>query len=428
MYLGIIDELRKYDATIAVIGLGYVGFPLAKAFSRKFRTIGFDVNSQKIDRYKKNNNSSSNIFFTDKPDNLAEASVYVIAVPTPVERDNTPDLSFVVGASEIVGKYLSKNNIVIYESTVFPGATEEICIPILEQASNMQCRKDFKVGYSPERLSPADNEHTLENVVKVVSGIDDEAVLCIKYLYDTIIPAGTFQVSNIRIAESIKVIENTQRDINIAFMNDMAMMLGKMHIDSKEVFKGMKTKWNSLNFKPGLVGGHCIGVDPYYLISKMKEYGHSDNLLSLCRDINNSVSSYIAQNIFSQFREWQLDLENSSVLILGITFKENCDDIRNSKVIDLYQELCSRGINTVVFDPIASETAVIEEYGISLAHSLTDMRFDAIILAVAHDIFLEMRLSEMVKLYNTEKKLFYDVKGIVYKEELSAFVIEYMHL
>lgn len=427
MYSLIKDEIRNYKSTIAVVGLGYVGFPLAEAFAKLYKTIGYDNNIRKVEKYREYY-SDSKVFFSSDPQILSEASVYIIAVPTPVGEDNVPDLSFIVGATETVGKYLSKGNIVIYESTVYPGTTEEICIPILERNSQLQCRVGFKVGYSPERLSPGDITHTIENVVKVVAGIDDETIYCVKSLYDTIISAGTFPVSSIRVAESIKVIENTQRDINIAFMNDMAMMLDKMNIDSKEVFAGMKTKWNSLDYRPGLVGGHCIGVDPYYLISKMKEIGHNNRLLSTCREINDSVSSYISQSIIEQFYEWKLDLKKSKVLIMGFTFKENCDDIRNSKVADLYQELCSHGIDTVIYDPIASPQTVEEEYGLSLIKNLTNERFDAIILAVAHSMFLEMEFDDIAKLYNNNNKLFYDVKGIFSKEKFSAFNIVYKHL
>lgn len=427
MYSLIKDEIRKYKSIIAVVGLGYVGLPLAEAFAKKYKTIGYDINTSKVEKYQECY-SESKVIFSNNPDILSEASIYIIAVPTPVGEDNVPDLSFIVGATETVGKYLSKGDIVIYESTVYPGTTEEICILILERYSQLQCRVDFKVGYSPERLSPGDIIHTIENVVKVVSGIDDDTIYCVKSLYDTIISAGTFPVSSIRVAESIKVIENTQRDINIAFMNDMAMMLDKMNIDSKEVFAGMKTKWNSLGYKPGLVGGHCIGVDPYYLISKMKEIGHNNRLLSTCREINDSVSTYISQSIIEQFDKWELDHKKSKVLIMGFTFKENCDDIRNSKVADLYQELCSQGIDTVIYDPIASPRAVSEEYGLSLIQNLTNKHFDAIILAVAHSMFLEMELDDIAKLYSNNNKLFYDVKGIFNKEKFSAFDIVYKHL
>lgn len=421
------NENKWFESIIAVVGLGYVGFPLAEAFAKKYKTIGYDIDIRKVERYRECY-SKSKVIFSNDPNKLSEASVYIIAVPTPVGEDNVPNLSFIVEATETVGKYLSKGDIVIYESTVYPGTTEEICIPILERYSKLQCRVDFKVGYSPERLSPGDTIHTIENVVKVVSGIDDETTTCVKILYDTIISAGTFPVSSIKVAESIKVIENTQRDINIAFMNDMAMMLDKMNIDSKEVFAGMKTKWNSLDYRPGLVGGHCIGVDPYYLISKMKEIGHNNRLLSTCREINDSVSSYISQNIIEQFCEWKLDLQKCKVLIMGFTFKENCDDIRNSKVADLYQELCAQGIDTVIYDPIASSQAVSEEYGLSLIKNLINTHFDAIILAVAHSIFLEMELGDIAKLYNNNNKLFYDVKGIFSKEKFSAFNIVYKHL
>ena len=287
-----IKDIAVKKQKIAVIGLGYVGFPLAKALSKKFSVIGFDINPKVIDRYTKQK-EKNNIFFSNDPEILQSASIFIIAVPTPVKEDNRPDFSALESATELVGRYLKKDTIVIYESTVYPGATEEICIPILEKVTGLKCKDDFKVGYSPERLSPGDNEHNVYEVIKIVSGVDTETLKCIQFIYESVIEAGVYPVSSIRVAEAIKVIENTQRDVCIAFMNEIAMMLSAMQIDSKEVFQGMQTKWNALNFSPGLVGGHCISVDPYYLIYEAQRKGYTSVMLSEARRINDSVASFI---------------------------------------------------------------------------------------------------------------------------------------
>ena len=425
-----IKDIAVKKQKIAVIGLGYVGFPLAKALSKKFSVIGFDINPKVIDRYTKQK-EKNNIFFSNDPEILQSASIFIIAVPTPVKEDNRPDFSALESATELVGRYLKKDTIVIYESTVYPGATEEICIPILEKVTGLKCKDDFKVGYSPERLSPGDNEHNVYEVIKIVSGVDTETLKCIQFIYESVIEAGVYPVSSIRVAEAIKVIENTQRDVCIAFMNEIAMMLSAMQIDSKEVFQGMQTKWNALNFSPGLVGGHCISVDPYYLIYEAQRKGYTSVMLSEPRRINGSVASFISEAIIIQLKKWKLSLKETKILILGAAFKENCEDIRNSKVVDIYKILIKNDVQAYIYDPVISEVDFYKQYKIKLNQIEDVVDVNCILIAVSHKQFCDMSINDYVKKFGNVKKnkrLLFDVKGIFSKKEVESLNIKYMHL
>lgn len=430
MFNCIINNLIAKEEKIAVIGLGYVGYPLAEALSKTFSVIGFDIDSNIIDRYAESG-KEGNIVFSSNSNVLNTASVFIVAVPTPVDKNNRPDFSALVNASELVGSYLKKDALVIYESTVYPGATEEICIPILEKKSGLKCKDDFKVGYSPERLSPGDDEHNIYNVIKIVSGIDLEALQSVQFIYQNIVKAGVYPVSSIRVAEAIKVIENSQRDVNIAFMNEMAMMLDFMNINSTEVFEGMKTKWNALNFYPGLVGGHCISVDPYYLIFESKRQGYSGVILSEARKINDSVNDYISNRIIKQFEEWKLKLAESKVLILGATFKEDCDDVRNSKVVDIYKSLILNNIKTYIYDPIADSDKFYEEYQIKLSQIEDIVDVNCILIAVSHKQFQTMTIEFLNEIYgnvNENNRLLFVVKDIFDKNVVENSSVKYMHL
>ena len=357
-----------------------------------------------IDRYTKQK-EKNNIFFSNDPEILQSASIFIIAVPTPVKEDNRPDFSALESATELVGRYLKKDTIVIYESTVYPGATEEICIPILEKVTGLKCKDDFKVGYSPERLSPGDNEHNVYEVIKIVSGVDTETLKCIQFIYESVIEAGVYPVSSIRVAEAIKVIENTQRDVCIAFMNEIAMMLSAMQIDSKEVFQGMQTKWNALNFSPGLVGGHCISVDPYYLIYEAQRKGYTSVMLSEARRINDSVASFISEAIIIQLKKWKLSLKETKILILGAAFKENCEDIRNSKVVDIYKILIKNDVQAYIYDPVISEVDFYKQYKIKLNQIEDVVDVNCILIAVSHKQFCDMSINDYVKKFGNVKKI-----------------------
>lgn len=360
------------EITVGVVGLGYVGIPLAVEFAKKYKTIGFDTNEKKIEEYKKGidvtrevgNEAINNttIFFTTDATKLSECNRIIVAVPTPVNEDKTPDLTPVISASEIVGKNMSKGSIVIYESTVYPGLTEEICLPILEKFSGMQGGKDFKISYSPERVNPGDKVHKFENITKIVSGMDEETLENVAELYNSVLKNGIHKATSIKVAEAAKVIENSQRDVNIAFANEIAMMCHKLGIETKDVLDAASTKWNFLNFRPGLVGGHCIGVDPYYLITKLKDMGYESILLSNARKVNEEISSFIAQSLVERLKAKGIKPEDAKVKILGITFKENVNDIRNSKVIDIVKELQKDGLKVLADDPNADLNLVEQEY------------------------------------------------------------------
>lgn len=438
----IYNKLVAKEDNLAVVGLGYVGMPIAHAFSKKgLNVIGFDLNSEKIQMYKNGIDPtnevgddeirSTNIRFTTDGQDIKRAKFIIVAVPTPVNSDHTPDLSPVISASEIIGKNLTRGSIVVYESTVYPGCTEDICIPILERYSGLDCGVDFKVGYSPERINPGDKVHRLENIRKIVSGIDRESLEEIKAVYDIIIKVGTYPVSNLRTAEAVKVVENSQRDINIAFMNELAMVFDRMNIDTNEVIDGMNTKWNALGFRPGLVGGHCIGVDPYYFTYEAEKLGYHSQIILNGRIVNDHMGEFIADAAIRMMIVAGQAPQKSKVIILGLTFKENCPDTRNSKVDDIIKHLNRFGIEPVIVDPWASERDAISEYGVRLT-SLEDAKnADCVIVAVAHDAFRELSLEDIKKLYKDSsdgEKVLIDVKGLFKVSELNSSGIKWWRL
>lgn len=420
------EALVNKEENLALIGLGYVGMPIAVAFANKeINVIGFDLNKVKIDLYKQGIDptlevgddaiKASSVQFTSEEKDLQKAKFIIVAVPTPVNTDHTPDLTPVIGASEIVGRNLTKGAYVVYESTVYPGCTEDVCIPILERESGLKCGVDFKIGYSPERINPGDKVHRLENITKIVSGCDEESTKMIKAVYDIVIEVGTYPVSNMRTAEAVKVVENSQRDINIAFMNELAMVFDKMDIDTNEVVDGMNTKWNALGFRPGLVGGHCIGVDPYYFTYQAEKLGYHSQIILNGRIVNDNMGAYIADQTVKKMILAGKAPAKSKVVILGLTFKENCPDTRNSKVSDIYNKLEEYGIKPVVVDPWASERDAIHEYGITLQPMDAAKDADCVIFAVAHNEFKGMSMEQINELYKEmpqEEKVLIDVKGL----------------
>lgn len=438
LYKKIINREEK----LALIGLGYVGMPIAVAFAKKgTEVIGFDLNIEKIELYKSGIDptkevgdeviKSSSVQFTSDETRLSEAKFHIVAVPTPVNTDHTPDLTPVIGASEIVGRNLTKGSIVVYESTVYPGVTEDVCVPILERESGMKCGIDFKVGYSPERINPGDKVHRLENIHKIVSGMDDESLEEIKNIYNLVIEVGTYPVSTIKTAEAVKVVENSQRDINIAFMNELAMVFDRMGIDTNEVVDGMNTKWNALGFRPGLVGGHCIGVDPYYFTYEAEKLGYHSQIILNGRIVNDGMGKYVADAAIKKMIEAGQAPKNSKVVILGLTFKENCPDTRNSKVDDIIKRLNEFGIEPVVVDPWASERDAMREYGVTLTKLKDVHDADCVIVAVAHEEFKRLKLETIKNLFknsNDPEKVLVDVKGIYKVEELEASHMKYWRL
>lgn len=421
-----LQNLKEGKSKIAVVGMGYVGLPLAVAFAEKgIKVIGFDINSEKIQTYKKGIDPThelgderlkkvTNIEYTSDEKVLREAEFLIVAVPTPVLSNNMPDLRPVEGASEIVGRNLKEGAIVIYESTVYPGATEETCIPILEKKSKMKCGVEFKIGYSPERVNPADKVNTLEKIVKITSGMDEESAEKIAKLYEIIIEAGVHRASSIKVAEAAKVIENSQRDINIAFVNELSLIFDKIGIDTKEVLEAAGTKWNFMHFKPGLVGGHCIGVDPYYLANRAEELGYHAQVILAGRRINDGMSKFVAEKTVKKLIENGICPKGSRVLVKGLTFKENCPDLRNSKVADIIKELKEFGVSVYVVDPVADKNEAMHEYNIELSN-IKDMRdMDAVIVAVGHEEYRKTKLEELRKYYNPayKKPLLLDVKAL----------------
>ena len=429
--MSIYKDLTDKKERLSLIGLGYVGMPIAVAFAKKgLNVIGFDLNKAKIDLYKSGVDptkevgddviKNTTVQFTSDEMRLKDAKFHIVAVPTPVNTDHTPDLTPVIGASEILGRNLQKGSIVVYESTVYPGCTEDVCVPILERESGLKCGVDFKVGYSPERINPGDKVHRLENIRKIVSGMDEESLQEIKNIYDLVIEVGTYPVSNIRTAEAVKVVENSQRDINIAFMNELAMVFDKMDIDTNEVVDGMNTKWNALGFRPGLVGGHCIGVDPYYFTYEAEKLGYHSQIILNGRIVNDSMGRYVADAAVKKMIEAGQAPKNSKVVILGLTFKENCPDTRNSKVDDIIKRLNEYGINPVVVDAWANERDAMREYGVKLTKFEEIKDADCIIVAVAHNEFKALKLDDIKRLYNnsTDGKVLIDVKGLYQIKEL----------
>lgn len=430
--MSLYEKLLSREEALSLVGLGYVGMPIAHAFAKKgLNVIGFDLNQDKINLYKSGIDptnevgddeiKNTKIVFTSDEKALQKAKFHIVAVPTPVNTDHTPDLTPVIGASEIVGRNLVPGSIVVYESTVYPGCTEDVCIPILEKNSGLKCGVDFKVGYSPERINPGDKIHRLENIHKIVSGMDDDSLHEIKSVYDLVIEVGTHPVSNLRTAEAVKVVENSQRDINIAFMNELAMVFDRMDIDTNEVVDGMNTKWNALGFRPGLVGGHCIGVDPYYFTYQAEKLGYHSQIILNGRIVNDSMGSYIADAAIKKMIEAGQAPINSKVVILGLTFKENCPDTRNSKVNDIIKRLNYYNITPCVVDDWASPNDAFKEYGVVLSDISDINDADCIIVAVAHDEFKRLSVQDVLKFYkavpNNEKVLI-DVKGIFNIEDL----------
>ena len=436
------EKIAAGEEKLALVGLGYVGMPIAVAFARKgVRVIGFDLNAEKIALYRQGIDPTNEVGneaiaataveFTDDERRLSEAKFIIVAVPTPVNLDHTPDLSPVESASEIVGRNLTPGTIVVYESTVYPGVTEDVCIPILERESGLVCGRDFKIGYSPERINPGDRVHRLENIRKIVSGMDADSLEEIRRVYDLVIEVGTYPVSSIKTAEAVKVVENSQRDINIAFMNELAMVFDRMGIDTNEVVDGMNTKWNALGFRPGLVGGHCIGVDPYYFTYEAEKLGYHSQIILAGRKVNDGMGQFVADAAIKQMILAGKAPRSARVAVLGLTFKENCPDTRNSKVADILVRLGEYGVAPMVVDPWASARDAQHEYGVTLCELPQVHDMDCVIVAVAHDDFRRLGLDGMEKLLapmKQEEKVLIDVKGIFDRHEAKQRGLAYWRL
>jgi UDP-N-acetyl-D-galactosamine dehydrogenase len=423
---------------IAVVGLGYVGMPLAIAFAKKVEVVAFDISTEKIQQYKNGIDVTqevgddavreSSAFFTDNEEHLKQARFFIVAVPTPINDDKTPDLSLVESACAIVGRNLSAGSIVVFESTVYPGVTEEICMPILEAKSGLSCGKDFKVGYSPERINPGDKLHRLENIVKLVSGMDDESLDIIAGVYELVALAGVYRAESIKTAEAAKVIENSQRDINIAFMNELSIIFSKMGIDTKSVLQAAGTKWNFINFTPGLVGGHCIGVDPYYLTYKAEQLGYHSRIILAGRTINDDMGAYVAEQTVKQMIKAGVFNKEARVAVFGVTFKENCPDVRNSKVFDITRELADYGIECIVTDPIASQAEVWSVYGLKTVGADEIDQVDACIFAVTHSEYKAIRLEGLTRRYRSKPYVLMDLKGLFDKKQALGLGYSYWRL
>lgn len=423
------EKLLSGEEKLSLVGLGYVGMPIAVAFARKIKVVGFDLNEKKIELYKNGVDptnevgdeviKSTKVEFTADPARLKEAKFHIVAVPTPVNDDHTPDLTPVEGASRILGQNLTKGSVVVFESTVYPGVTEDICVPILEKESGLKCGVDFKIGYSPERINPGDKVHRLETIVKIVSGMDEETLDTVARVYELVVEAGVYRAQSIKVAEAAKVIENSQRDINIAFMNELSIIFNKMGIDTKSVLEAAGTKWNFLKFYPGLVGGHCIGVDPYYLTYKAEELGYHSQIILSGRRINDDMGRYVAESMVKNLIKGDIPVKGAKVAILGFTFKENCPDTRNTKVIDIYKELGEYGITPIVVDPAADADEAKRLYGITFDDMEAVKDVDAVIVAVAHTQFLDLKKEDVNRFFNPnhKKKVFMDLKGLFDRNE-----------
>lgn len=428
--MNLYESIKSNKEKISVIGLGYVGIPLAVEFSKHCDVIGFDINKEKINQYLKGidptqevgdeNLKDCKVLFTSDEENLKKAKFHIVAVPTPINQDKTPNLKPIIGASEVVARNLTKGSIVVYESTVYPGTTEEICVPILEKISGLKYKRDFKIGYSPERINPGDKVNRLTSIVKIVSGCDEETLDTVAKVYEMIIQVGVYRAESIKVAEAAKVIENSQRDINIAFMNELAMVFDKMNIDTVEVLKAAQTKWNFLNFKPGLVGGHCIGVDPYYFIYKAQELGYHSQIILSGRQINDEMGKYIGQNTIKKLVLADKKVKGAKVGIMGITFKENCPDIRNTKVIDIINELREYGVDVFVYDPIANKDDVKSEYNIDLVSYENLQKLDAVLIAVEHEEFKNLDIKDIKNMQNKKNPIIIDIKGIFDKDKITG--------
>ncbi len=414
--------LESEEIKICIIGLGYVGLPLAVEFGKKYETIGFDINISRLNDLKKGIDStlelntdqilsSSKLSFTNNKEEIISSDIYIVTVPTPINKDKKPNLTPLIMASEVIGSVIEEGNIVIYESTVYPGATEEDCIPIIEKFSNLSFNKDFFAGYSPERINPGDKEHTLTNILKVTSGSTKEVAHLVDKLYKSIITAGTFMASSIKVAEAAKVIENTQRDVNIGLINELSRIFNILEIDTEEVLKAAGTKWNFLNFRPGLVGGHCIGVDPYYLTHKSESLGFNPEMILAGRRINDSMGHNVANHLIKKMLSREIKIKYSKVLVMGFAFKENCPDVRNTKVIDVINELNSHDVDVDCFDPWVDYEEALNEYNINLISNIKEASYDAIIIAVAHDQFKDLG-SKVIRSYTRKKGIIFDLKYI----------------
>lgn len=436
--MSIYEKLLSKEVALSLVGLGYVGMPIAVAFSRKIKVIGYDLNEKKIELYKNGIDPTNEVGgeaikncaveFTADETKLREAKFHIVAVPTPVNDDHTPDLTPVEGASRILGRNLTRGSIVVFESTVYPGVTEDICVPILEQESGLKCGVDFKIGYSPERINPGDKVHRLETITKIVSGMDAETLDEIAKVYELVVEAGVHRAPSIKVAEAAKVIENSQRDINIAFMNELSIIFNKMGIDTKSVLEAAGTKWNFLNFRPGLVGGHCIGVDPYYLTYKAEMLGYHSQVILAGRRINDDMGKYVAESCVKNLIKAECPIKSAKVAILGFTFKENCPDTRNSKVFDIVKELREYGIEPIIADPQADAAEAKRLYGIEFVDMSNVKNMDAVILAVAHTEFAKLTVADVDKLFGSGRKVLVDVKGILDRSEYEAAGYEYWRL
>ncbi len=439
--MGLFEKIVNREEKISLIGLGYVGMPIAVSFAKKADVIGFDINSAKVELYKKGIDPTNEVGdeaiaacavdFTSDETRLREARFHIVAVPTPVNPDKTPDLSPVIGASQVLGRNLTKGSVVVYESTVYPGVTEELCVSILEKESGLKCGSDFKIGYSPERINPGDKVHRLETIVKIVSGMDDETLDTVAKVYELVVEAGVHRAESIKVAEAAKVIENSQRDINIAFMNELSIIFNKMGIDTKSVLEAAGTKWNFLKFYPGLVGGHCIGVDPYYLLYKAEELGYHSQVINAGRRINDDMGKFVAENLVKNLIKADVPVKGAKVAILGFTFKENCPDTRNTRVVDIVSELREYGIVPMIADPVADYKEAKHEYGIDF-NTLDDVHgMDAVILAVAHDEFKTLTMPVIDKLFKDSpnaNKVLIDVKGLLNRKEYEKAGYHYWRL
>ena len=441
MYTNLYEKILAKEEKISLVGLGYVGMPIAVAFAKKVDVIGYDLNAKKIELYKSGIDptlevgdeaiKNTTVEFTSDEAKLREAKFHIVAVPTPVNDDHTPDLSPVEGASRILGRNLTKGSIVVFESTVYPGVTEDVCVPILEKESGLKCGVDFKIGYSPERINPGDKVHRLETIVKIVSGMDEETLDVVAKVYELVVEAGVHRAESIKVAEAAKVIENSQRDINIAFMNELSIIFNKMGIDTKAVLEAAGTKWNFLKFFPGLVGGHCIGVDPYYLTYKAEQIGYHSQVILAGRRINDDMGKYVAENVVKKLISAGKNVRDAKVAILGFTFKENCPDTRNTRVIDIMNELAEYGITPVVADPVADADEGKQHYGIEFVDINTVKDMDAVIIAVGHTEFMNFSMSDIDAMFangDNSGKVIVDVKGVLDRKTYSEAGYQYWRL
>ena len=433
------EELLNHKTKLAVVGLGYVGLPLAVEFAEHVDTIGYTRSQWRVDLYKKGQDptheigderiSKCKVEFTANPADLKAAKFFIVAVPTPVDEGHVPDLTPVREASITVGQNMKKGSIVVYESTVYPGVTEDLCIPVLEKESGLKCGKDFFIGYSPERINPGDKVHTLTTIKKIVSGMDEPTLDIIAKVYELVIKAGVYRAESIKVAEAAKVIENSQRDINIAFVNELSMIFDRLDIDTQAVLKAASTKWNFLSYNPGLVGGHCIGVDPYYLTYRAEQVGYTSRIILAARHLNDGMGRYIAQTAVKELVKAGKCSKDARVAILGITFKENCPDTRNTKVVDIIRELGEYGIVPVVVDPYANKDSVKKEYGVELGTDKDVQDMDAVIVAVAHDTYRTINMSDIDRMfYSHGPKVLMDVKGILNRKEYEEAGFVYWRL